>query len=69
MSADAAVLAFPRDGFMIGGHLCNAPGPEDHLMCFGAKGHEGEHQWSDWRGCRIRVPFGSGSVPFGGFAG
>lgn len=68
MSGD--VLLFPRQGFIIGDGHCRQPGPEAHLMCFGPAGHAGEHQWADWRGCRLRLPPGSRweTVPFGGFA-
>jgi hypothetical protein len=38
-------------------------------MCFGPAGHEGGHQWDDWRGWRVRLPEGDFTVPFGGFAG
>jgi hypothetical protein len=64
----ADVIAFPREGFIIGEHICRAPGPERHLACFAERGHDGDHQWSDWRGCRVRVPQWSATVPFMGFA-
>ena len=60
------VVPFPRAGFIIGDHNCRQPGPERHLMCFGQAGHSGDHTWSDWRGCRMRTPYGV--IPFGGFA-
>jgi hypothetical protein len=65
----AKVHKFSREGFIIGKAHCRAPGPEAHLMCFGPAGHEGGHQWDDWRGCRVRLPEGDFTVPFGGFAG
>ncbi len=64
----ADVVAFPREGFVLGAHLCRQPGPEAHLLCFAPFDHEGEHVWGDWRGCRVRVPGWSETVPFGGFA-
>lgn len=64
----AGVIPFPREGFIIGDHLCHAPGPEPHLACFADRDHDGEHRWSDWRGCRVRVPGWSTTVPFLGFA-
>lgn len=63
----AEVIALPREGFVIGPQHCAKSGPEDHLMCLAPKGHEGEHVWCDWRGCRCRVPGWTGTVRFGGF--
>ncbi len=65
----AAVIPFPRKGFIINASHCRSPGPERQHICLLERGHDGDHQWSDWQGCRLRVPFGSGLVPFGGFAG
>lgn len=64
------VLPLPRDGYLLGDHLCQAPGPENHLLCFHPRGHAGPHGWGDWRGCRIRVRVHGKeiSLPFGGFA-
>lgn len=68
----AEVLTFPREGFVIdhNGH-CMHVGPERHLMCFQPRGHDGDHEWSAWAGCKIRTKLPSGKVivlPFGGFA-
>lgn len=64
----AEVTPFPRQGFIIGDHLCRHPGTSPFEMCFAERDHEGEHQWRDWRGCFVRAPFGDGVVRFGGFA-
>jgi hypothetical protein len=53
--ATAGVLPFPRIAYIVDDHICRQPGPEGHLMCFAAVGHDGEHSWSDWRGCRMRI--------------
>ncbi len=65
---EANVVAFPREGFIIGDHLCRCPGPNAHQMCFALDGHDGPHEWGDWRGCRVRIPGPTRTVPFGGFA-
>ena len=67
----AQIHSFPREGFIISKAQCGTPGPERHLMCLAPSGHEGEHTWCDWRGCRVRLPeeLGQGTVPFCGFAG
>lgn len=64
----AEVHQFPREGFVIGAGHCGAPGPEKHLICLAPAGHADEHQWRDWRGCRVRVP-DFGLIPFHGFVG
>jgi hypothetical protein len=66
--AEANVVSFPREGFIIGAHLCMTPSANAQEACFGGKGHEGDHTFLPWQGCRMRVPFGDGAVPFGGFA-
>jgi len=58
----------PHAGFIIGPAHCGALGPEHHLMCLAPVGHEGEHQWRDYRGCRMRFPGSSRTIPFCGFA-
>lgn len=68
MTDSAKILDFPRERFVIGEHHCRAPGPEAHLICLELRGHEGDHEWSDWRGCGIRTPSPFGVIPFGGFA-
>ena len=64
----AEVLPFPREGFLINAGHCRAPGAKHHDICLRPIGHDGEHEWSDWRGCYVRVPIGDGVVRFGGFA-
>lgn len=66
----AEIIKLPRDGFVLGDHLCGKPGPESHQMCFLPSKREGEHSWDDWRGCRIRVEIHGRemTLPFGGFA-
>lgn len=67
---EGEVIAFPRDGFVLGDHLCRQPGPKAHLLCFAEFGHDGDHSWGDWRGCHVRVdiPGWPPTIPFGGFA-
>lgn len=64
----AEIVHFPRQGFIIGDHLCQMPGVDRYTMCFAPAGHDGDHQWRDWRGCTMRLPEGPGVIPFGGFA-
>jgi hypothetical protein len=66
--SDAEIVAFPRDGFILGEHMCRLPSADKQELCFGARGHEGAHIFRAWQGCRARVPFGRGTVPFQGFA-
>ena len=68
MTDDSNIVAFPRAGFVIGRQHCRQPGDERHLICLLGRGHEGEHHFTPWEGCRVRVPFGDGTVPFHGFA-
>lgn len=65
---NAEIVALRRDGFVIGDHLCAAPNADAQMLCFAVKGHEGDHMFRPWQGCRVRVPFGDGTVLFGGFA-
>lgn len=70
MSAD--VLAFPREGFIINPEMCRKPGADRQTICLRKAGHDGEHRWSDWRGCKARAQMPDGRwvvIPFGGFAG
>lgn len=62
------VVPFPRAGFILNDYLCRAPSADGQGLCFRNHGHDGEHAMESWQGCRMRVPFGDGTVPFGGFA-
>jgi hypothetical protein len=64
----ADVIPFPREGFILGDHLCSAPSDDLQMLCFADHGHEGDHSFADWHGCRVRVHFGDGTIPFHGFA-
>lgn len=59
------VVAFPREGFIIGSHHCRAPGHERHLICLLGRDHDGDHVFTTWEGCRMR--YGARTVPFAGF--
>lgn len=64
----ATLIAFPREGFIIGDGHCRKPGPGHHDICLRGRDHDGDHQWCDWRGCRVRTPDGGATIRFGGFA-
>lgn len=65
---EAEIEPFPLAGFILGTHLCMTPSANAQKACFDIKGHAGDHTFHPWQGCRVRVPFGEGTVPFGGFA-
>lgn len=69
MNENDNVTALPMAGFVIGRQHCRQPGNELHLICLLDRGHDGDHVFVPWEGCRVRVPFGEGTVPFHGFAG
>ena len=69
MTDDTNVAVMPMRGFVIGRQHCRQPGDDLRQICLLDHGHQGDHRFVPWEGCLMRVPFGSGTVPFHGFAG